>query len=170
MEEKNHNLESVSAKNIIFFLSPTTCGPAHLYPSGPHDHPLRACLGNRGFKWMEEDWRGFWEILTYSGNSSTLIPFILIHSTNSQTSPKGSTTRMLGMSLGRHFCEKPLRLPPDGPRVARLGNTTVPYPDAQATPQQQVVEAFTKRRRTRHGPARVSFSCQLCRRGGSDRS
>jgi hypothetical protein len=36
---------------------------------------------------MEEDWRGFWEILTYNGNSSTPIPFIPIHSTNSQTSP-----------------------------------------------------------------------------------
>jgi hypothetical protein len=22
---------------------------------------LRACLGNGGFKWMEEDWRGFWK-------------------------------------------------------------------------------------------------------------
>jgi hypothetical protein len=37
---------------------------------------------------MEEDWRGFWEILTYNGNSSTPIPFILIHSTSSQTSPQ----------------------------------------------------------------------------------
>jgi hypothetical protein len=37
---------------------------------------IRACLGNEGFKWMEEDWRGFWEILTYNGNSSTPMPFI----------------------------------------------------------------------------------------------
>jgi hypothetical protein len=49
------------------------------------DSPLRACLGNGGFKWMEEDWRGFWEILTYNGNSSTPMPFIPLHSTNSQT-------------------------------------------------------------------------------------
>jgi hypothetical protein len=51
---------------------------------------LRACLGNGGIKWMEEDWRGFWEILTYNGNSSTPVPFIPIHSTNSQTSPDGT--------------------------------------------------------------------------------
>jgi hypothetical protein len=44
-------------------------------------------LGNGGFKWMEEDWRGFWEILTYNGNSSTPMPFIPLHSTDSQTSP-----------------------------------------------------------------------------------
>jgi hypothetical protein len=37
---------------------------------------------------MEEDWRGFWEILTYNGNSSTPIPFIPLHSTYSQTNPK----------------------------------------------------------------------------------
>jgi hypothetical protein len=40
---------------------------------------LRACLGNGGIKWMEEDWRGFWEILTYNGNSPPqyhLFPFI----------------------------------------------------------------------------------------------
>jgi hypothetical protein len=48
---------------------------------------LRACLGNGGSKWMEEDWKGFWEILTYNGNSSTPIPFIPLHFTNSQTSP-----------------------------------------------------------------------------------
>jgi hypothetical protein len=48
---------------------------------------LRACLGNGGIKWMEEDWRGFWKILTYNGNFSTPIPFIPIHSTNSQTNP-----------------------------------------------------------------------------------
>jgi hypothetical protein len=41
---------------------------------------------------MEEDWRGFWEILTYNGNSSTSMPFIPLHSTNSQTSPQGETT------------------------------------------------------------------------------
>jgi hypothetical protein len=29
--KKNHNLESVSAKNEKFF-SPTTCVPTHLYP------------------------------------------------------------------------------------------------------------------------------------------
>jgi hypothetical protein len=45
-------------------------------------------LGNGGFKWMEEDWRRFWKILTYNGNSSTPIPFIPLHSTNSQTSPE----------------------------------------------------------------------------------
>jgi hypothetical protein len=33
-------------------------------------------LGNGEFKWMKEDWRGFWKILTYSGNFSTPIPFI----------------------------------------------------------------------------------------------
>jgi hypothetical protein len=49
---------------------------------------IRACLGNGGFKWIEEDWRGFWEFLTYSGNSSTPMPFIPGHSTVSQTSPK----------------------------------------------------------------------------------
>jgi hypothetical protein len=49
----------------------------------------RACLGNGGIKWMEDDCRGFWEILTYSGNSSTPIPFIPIHSTKSQISPQG---------------------------------------------------------------------------------
>jgi hypothetical protein len=49
---------------------------------------LRACLGNGGIKWMGEDWRGFWEILTYNGNSSTPIPFVPIRSTDSQTSPK----------------------------------------------------------------------------------
>jgi hypothetical protein len=37
-------------------------------------------------KWMEEDGRRFWEILTYNGNSSTPIPFIPPRSTNSQTS------------------------------------------------------------------------------------
>jgi hypothetical protein len=57
-------------------------------PCSISDRPLRACLGNGGFKWMEEDWRGFWEILNYNGNSSTSIPFIPLHSTNSQTSPK----------------------------------------------------------------------------------
>jgi hypothetical protein len=49
---------------------------------------LRACLGNGGFKWMEEYWRGFWKILSYNGNFSTSMPFIPLHSTNSQTSPK----------------------------------------------------------------------------------
>jgi hypothetical protein len=39
--------------------------------------PLRACLGNGGIKWMEEDWKGFWEILTYNGNSSTQYPLFL---------------------------------------------------------------------------------------------
>jgi hypothetical protein len=29
----------------------------------------------------------FWKILTYSGNSSTPMPFIPVHSTDSQTSP-----------------------------------------------------------------------------------
>jgi hypothetical protein len=53
-------------------------------------YALRACLGNGEFKWMEEDLRGFWEILTYSGNSSTPMPFIPVHSTDSQTSPKRS--------------------------------------------------------------------------------
>jgi hypothetical protein len=37
---------------------------------------LRACLGNGGFKWMEENCRGFWEILTYNGNFSTPMPFV----------------------------------------------------------------------------------------------
>jgi hypothetical protein len=50
--------------------------------------PLRACLGNGGLKWMEEYWMGFWEILSYNGNSSTPMPFIPLHSTNSQTSPQ----------------------------------------------------------------------------------
>jgi hypothetical protein len=31
-------------------------------------------LWNGGFKWMEEDWRRFWENLTYSGNFSTQCP------------------------------------------------------------------------------------------------
>jgi hypothetical protein len=53
------------------------------------DHaPLKACLGNGGFKWMEEDGRGLKGILTYNGNSSTPMPFIPLHSTYSHTSPK----------------------------------------------------------------------------------
>jgi hypothetical protein len=40
---------------------------------------------------MEEDCRGFWEILTYTGNSSTPIPFIPLHCTNSQTGPESLT-------------------------------------------------------------------------------
>jgi hypothetical protein len=54
---------------------------------GGANHFPGACLGNGGFKWIEGDWRGFWEILTYNGNSSTPMPFFLSHSTDSRTSP-----------------------------------------------------------------------------------
>jgi hypothetical protein len=66
-----------------------------------------ACLGNGGFRWMEEDWRGFWEILTYNGSYSTPMPFIPLRSTDSQTSPKESSsgriwrTRVLATHAGR---------------------------------------------------------------------
>jgi hypothetical protein len=58
---------------------------------------VRACFGNGGLKWMEEDWiegvlgnLGFWEILSYNINSCTPIPFIPLHFTNSQTSHVGA--------------------------------------------------------------------------------
>jgi hypothetical protein len=62
-------------------------------------------LGNGEFKWMEENWRGFWEILTYSGNFSTPMPFIPVHSTDSQTSPKQVSSKRDDIHLGS--LEKP---------------------------------------------------------------
>jgi hypothetical protein len=66
-------------------------------------------LGNGGFKWMEEDWRGFWEILTYNGNSSTPMPFIPLRFTNSQTSPSSAaggpgTTDEQGCQCAMYMC------------------------------------------------------------------
>jgi hypothetical protein len=101
-----------------------------LLPSWPSPRPIRTCLRNEGFKWMEKDWRDFgkfWLIVEIPPPQCTSFPFIPTSSKQalreSKQALRESAPQVTGVSPATPRLDVPLVSPAPCAAGGRGGRT-----------------------------------------------